>query len=142
MESLSATLPVLEAPLRNILAEALDPNSTRPNESTVKRLAPVEDARESTDLVVVPTTVSDDIGEVVPIPNDPVVVSEALTLPAVIRLRPLLSVVPSTAVALKALPFCTKALSEAAKEEVEVRVRESTVSLVIVVVARVLVPIA
>lgn len=92
------------------MAEVEVPKSTRPRESTVKRFAPVEDARERRDLVVVPTTVSEDAGEVVPIPKAPKVVSEALTLPAVMILRALLSVVPSMAVAANALPDCTKAL--------------------------------
>ena len=84
-------------------------NIRRPLESTVKRLSPVDEARVSRLLVVVPTTVREEAGDVVPIPKAPNVVSEALTLPAVMMLRALLSVVPSTAVAEKALPFWTKA---------------------------------
>ena len=109
MESLGSTFWVLEAPFINILAEVEVPITILPNLSIVKRLYPVDEATVNTLLVVVPTTVSDEMGEVVPMPNDPVAVSEAFTEPAVIILRALLSVVPSTAVALNALPDWTKA---------------------------------
>lgn len=101
-----------DPPFRNMLAAVEVPKRARPRESMVKRLAPVDDARESSERVVVPTTVSDDAGDVVPIPKAPKVVSEALTLPAVMMFKALLSVVPRTAVAENALPDWTKALME------------------------------
>ena len=71
MESEAATLPVDEAPFKKMLALAVEPNMTRPRASIVKMLTPVDDARENSGKVVVPTTESDAEGVEEENPADP-----------------------------------------------------------------------